>query len=232
MFEDKNMEGRRVDVPVREKRGMTGEERFEKLGKDSAVPEAWKTARYVDPAAPIPDDCQVVVLNAFDVAFHKDVAKVLRESVKPLLAYVEQCRELRKKGNLKQIVIVSTAFVQPPLPFTRCNSPITPFNGAADPWGTYNALLEGKLTWDDLVAHPENNYHSTQNAYIYAKTLTEHLIQDLCKSQDLPQVYIVRPSIIGPTADGERGSPATPGCASVRLMMTPLGRFMPSSGCE
>ena len=224
MSEDKKTEGRRVDLPIRAKRGATGEERFQKIYGDSKQPTKW-----ADPADPIPDDAECVVLNAFDVAFHKDVPKVLRESVAPTLALIEQCRELAKKGNLKKIVVVSTAYVQPPLPFNRCDAPITPFNGAADPWGTYKALLDGKIVWDDLVAHPDVNPHNTQNAYIYSKTLMEHLIASYT---DIPQVYIVRPSVIGPTSDGERGSPATPGCASVRLMLSPLGRFVPSSGCE
>ena len=85
------------------------------------------------------------------------------------------------------------------------------------------------MGWQDLVDCKDNDPHFTTNAYIYAKTLMEHLIATFT---DLPRTYIVRPSVIGPSSCGTRGNPASPGCASARLMGSPVGRFMPSSGCE
>lgn len=224
---DKLAEDKKVLVPVREKRGKSGQERFESIFRGGGNPH--KHTQWIDPAAPIPDETEVVILNAFDVAFHTDIARVLRESVAPTLALLEQCSKLRAKGNLRKVIVISTAYVQPPIPFRRCGGPITPFNGAADPWGTYNKLLNKELAWQDLVSHPENDPHSTTNAYIYAKTLMEHLIATF---HDLPRTYIIRPSVIGPSSCGERGNLASPGCASVRLMISPVGRFVPSSGCE
>jgi|EP01046_Picozoa_sp_COSAG06_P035851 nucleoside-diphosphate-sugar epimerase len=224
---DKLAEDKKVLVPVREKRGKSGQERFESIFRGGGNPH--KHTQWIDPAAPIPDETEVVILNAFDVAFHTDIARVLRESVAPMLALLEQCTQLRAKGNLKKVVIVSTAYVQPPIPFRRCDGPITPFNGAADPWGTYSQILNGEMVWQDLVDDPRSDTHSTTNAYIYAKTLMEHLIATM---NELPRTTIVRPSVIGPSSDGERGNLASPGCASVRLMSTPIGRFVPSSGCE
>ena len=166
-------------------------------------------------------------MNAFDVAFHQDVQRVLRESVAPMLALAEECIALKKKlGKLKRVVVVSTAFVQPPLPYKRCDGPIVPFGGAVDPWPLYYSLLKGEKTMEDLRKDPANNPHNCLNAYIYSKTLCEHL---LATYADLP-IVIVRPSIIGPSSDGKRGSPRTPGCASIDIMLSPLGRFMPSTG--
>ena len=211
----------RVVVPIRNKGGETGPERFEQLfgGREGAV--------WADPAAALPETTEVVIMNAFDVAFHQDVQRVLRESVAPMLALAEECIALKKKlGKLKRVVVVSTAFVQPPLPYKRCDGPIVPFGGAVDPWPLYYSLLKGEKTMEDLRKDPANNPHNCLNAYIYSKTLCEHL---LATYADLP-IVIVRPSIIGPSSDGKRGSPRTPGCASIDIMLSPLGRFMPSTG--
>ena len=215
-------------IPVRDKRGKTGQERFDALFSDGN--SLHKHLKWVAPEDPIPDDTEVVILNAFDVAFHKDIGRVLRESVAPTLALLEQCSKLSlKSGNLRKVIVVSTAYVQPPLPYRRCDGPITPFNGAADPWALYGKLVKGEMNWQDLVDCKDNDPHFTTNAYIYAKTLLEHLIATFT---DLPRTYIVRPSVIGPSSCGTRGNPASPGCASARLMGSPVGRFMPSSGCE
>ena len=217
-----------VLVPVRDKAGKTGQERFDPLFSGGRNPH--QHARWVAPAEPIPDDAEVVILNAFDVAFHKDIARVLRESVAPTLALLEECSKLSlKTGKLRKVILVSTAYVQPPLPFKRCDGPITPFHGAADPWGLYGKLLNGEMGWQDLVDDKDNDSHFTTNAYIYAKTLLEHLVATF---KDLPCTYIVRPSIIGPSRCGKRGNAASPGCASAKLMDSPVGRFVPSTGCE
>ena len=181
--------GMRVVVPIRNKGGATGPERFEQLfgGREGVV--------WADPAAPLPDTTEVVIMNAFDVAFHQDVQRVLRESVAPMLALAEQCVALKKRlGKLQRVVVVSTAFVQPPLPYKRCDGPIVPFAGADDPWPLYHSILAGELTMDDLRKDPRTNPHNTLNAYIFSKTLCEHL---LATYADLP-IAIVRPSIIGP----------------------------------
>lgn len=217
-----------VLVPVRDKAGKTGQERFDTLFSGGRNPH--QHARWVAPKEPIPDDAEVVILNAFDVAFHKDIARVLRESVAPTLALLEECSKLSlKTGKLRKVILVSTAYVQPPLPFKRCDGPITPFHGAADPWGLYGKLLNGEMGWQDLVDDKDNDSHFTTNAYIYAKTLLEHLVATF---KDLPCTYIVRPSIIGTSRCGKRGNAASPGCASAKLMDSPVGRFVPSTGCE
>ena len=217
-----------VLVPVRDKGGKTGQERFDALFTGGRNPH--EHTRWVAPEEPIPDDAEVVILNAFDVAFHKDIARVLRESVAPTLALLEECsRQSLKNGKLRKVIIVSTAYVQPPLPFKRCDGPITPFHGAADPWALYNKLLKGEIGWQDLVDDKDNDSHFTTNAYIYAKTLLEHLVATF---NGLPCTYIVRPSIIGPSRCGTRGNAASPGCASAKLMDSPVGRFVPSTGCE
>ena len=216
--------GMRIVAPIRNKRGATGPERFEQLfgGRENFHNTVW-----ADPAAPLPDTTEVVIMNAFDVAFHQDVQRVLRESVAPMLRLADECVALKKRmGKLQRVVVVSTAFVQPPLPYKRCDGPIVPFGGAADPWPLYHSILKGEKTMDDLRKDPRTNPHTTLNAYIYSKTLCEHL---LATYVDLP-IVIVRPSIIGPSSDGKRGSPRTPGCASIDVMLSPLGRFMPSTG--
>eukprot|EP01052_Picozoa_sp_SAG31_P039486 SAG31_NODE_5486_length_2512_cov_1.878989_3_plen_189_part_00 len=60
-----------------------------------------------------------------------------------------------------------------------------------------------------------------------AKTLTEHLVS---KFDGLPPVVIVRPSIVAVSSDGSRGSRGTPGCVCTRVMLSPVGRFMPATG--
>eukprot|EP01052_Picozoa_sp_SAG31_P039487 SAG31_NODE_5486_length_2512_cov_1.878989_4_plen_235_part_00 len=174
--------GASVVVPIRKKKGQSGPARFAALfGEEESAPTPRRertAAEWADPSDPIPADTEVVVLNAFDVSFHNDVARVLRDSVKPMLELLEQCRKLAAadRPRLRRVVIVSTAFVQPPLPFLRCDAPIEPFGAAADPWAMYESILAGKTSWDDLRADPTNNPHSTQNAYIYVGVHTRMFV--------------------------------------------------------
>lgn len=231
----------KVYMPMRDKRGELGRERFEKRRQEfmtddqTLIRKSLETNElcFIDPAAEIPIDVSHVVLNAFAIAFHDDIQSTLKSSVAPMLELLHQCLDL---ATLRKVLVVSTAYVQPPEPYEKSSAPILPFAGAGDAAAleeTYGALLSGELCMADLTADPRYHPHSTTNSYVFAKTLAEHLITARhirCANEVLP-VSFVRPSILGPSEDGVRGSPrSSPACAISLMTAKGVGRFMPDRG--
>ena len=145
----------RVYLPLRAKKQESAAARFAALfGQhgDSCV--------LLETTAPIPRDTTHLILNAYSISFKGDIADVLRANVAPMLALLDQCKQLPR---LVSALVVSTAFVQPPLPFKLCKTPI-PCAGSDNPFGLYDSLLAGKVTWEDLKADPRNHPHTTQHA--------------------------------------------------------------------
>lgn len=209
---------KKVYVPVRGKKGQTGEERFRALfGSFGAVCE------FVPSEAPIPEDTNVVILNAYSISFQNDVVDTLEQNVLPILGLMDQCKALQ---DLDTVLVVSTAYVQPPLPFRLCKGPI-PCHASADPEGTFQAVLNGSITWDQLQADPRNHPHTSENAYIYSKTLLEHVINHRYK--DVLPLTVFRPSMISISSDGKYGSRFTPPCATGMLAQSQVGRVFPGS---
>jgi len=207
----------KVYLPVRTKKGMSGQERFDSLFgsyKNRALV-------YCDAAAPIPPDTTTVILNAYSISFNNDVSDTLRDNVAPMLHLLDQCVQLPR---IDHVVVVSTAYVQPYLPFKMCKAPI-PCHASDDPERAYEQVLSGELSWEDLKQDTRNHPHTLENAYVYSKTLMEHLVTH--RYQDKLPMTIFRPSIISCSSDGTYGSRFTPPCATGMLAQSKLGRVFP-----
>jgi nucleoside-diphosphate-sugar epimerase len=216
---------KRMYVPVRNKKGESGQDRFNKLYSEE-LRDAGVT--WCDPCEPIPADTQVVMLNAFNISFGLDIQSSLLENVAPMLPLLEQCKGL---PNLEHVMLVSTAYVQPPnkcdcgknCPSVKRTHGLIPFGGAKDPTALYQSLIEGKTKWKDLEEDPLNHPHTTENAYVYSKTLLEHMVMQKY-GKDLP-ITLFRPSIISCSSDGEHGSRFTPPCGLAQVFRSAGGRL-------
>ena len=147
-----------------------------------------------------------VVLTAFDVAWHTNVQHTLVENVQPMVAYLDECARMSTPPN---VVIVSTAYVQPPAPHPQLGEfELVPMGLATDVEKLYSDLLDGTLDWESLHTDAAGcHVHTLTNSYIFAKTLMEHLI--LARYGDIMPITIVRPSNIGPSRDGRHGVEGT-----------------------
>jgi len=206
----------KVYLPVRSKKGQSGQDRFDEL-----FGSCGEACQYVEPGAPIPEDTNVVILNAYSISFQNDVVNTLEENVLPILSLMDQCTKLKQ---LTSVLIVSTAYVQPPLPFKLCKAPI-PCHASEDPEATFQAVLDGSISWEHIKADPRNNPHSSVNAYVYSKTLLEHVVNQRYK-HTLP-ITIFRPSMISVSSCGTHGSCFTPPCATGMLAQAKVGRVFP-----
>eukprot|EP00656_Telonema_subtile_P037444 TRINITY_DN4165_c0_g1_i1.p1 TRINITY_DN4165_c0_g1~~TRINITY_DN4165_c0_g1_i1.p1 ORF type:complete len:297 (-),score=52.80 TRINITY_DN4165_c0_g1_i1:14-904(-) len=92
---------------------------------------------------------------------------------------------------------------------------------------SFQGVLDGSITWDQIKADPRNNAHTSENAYIYSKTLLEHVVNHRYRSV-LP-LTIFRPSMISVSSDGNYGSRFTPPCATGMLAQSKVGRVFPGS---
>ena len=212
-----------VGLPVRPKRvdgvDRTAEERYDDLFAAST-----NTELHTGPGLKGTPD--TVLLNAFDVAWHTNVQQTLTENVQPMLAYLDECAQLPTPPN---VVIVSSAYVQPPAPHPPVPG-LVPMELASDVETWYQALLTGTLDWDSLHTDAAGCHdHTVTNSYIFAKSLMEHLV--LARYGDSMPITIVRPSNIGPSCDGHHGVHGTFGpqlFASV--LQTPYFRFLLAGG--
>ena len=202
----------RIYIPVRDKKGVPGEQRFEgELGKFSLK------CRYVHPDSPVPPDTNLVVLAAYSISFNSNLREMVRESCVPILDIVDQCSSL---PALKRVVFVSTAYVQPPLPIRRYDG-LVPIHGADDPESVFTQLPNESLA--SLAALDGNHPHTCVNSYLYTKTLMEHLIYSRLRGK--VTVTLLRPSMISVSSDGSVGSRYTPPCATAEFCGYPVGRF-------
>ena len=213
----------KIYIPLRDKKGESAASRFKGLYigyGDSVV--------LCDPKDPIPGDTTHIILNAYSISFKGDIAKVLRDNVEPMLGLLDQCSQL---AGLRSVTVVSTAFVQPPLPYKICKAPI-PFCGSDDPGKLYKQLLADQISWQDLKDDQRNDPHTTTNAYICSKTVMEHLVLqrygDSLEERSVALI-IARPSIISSSEDGH-GSAGTPPCVMTKVVDSIACRTVPGKG--
>lgn len=188
----------KVYCPIRTKKGMTGPERLAKL-----LP--YSKCTYVGIQEPIPDDVTNVILNAYSTRFDESLGTKMEHNVEPIFALLDQCK---KHKTVQSAVFVSTAYVQPPLPYRRHAGSRLPLllisdeeKKKASPWKSarqvYDALYAVK---DDEEAveklipdlHP---YYKT-NSYVFSKHLLEHILEE--EYMKHLNICIVRPSMIAP----------------------------------
>lgn len=237
--------------------GITGGDRCETLSKEhgffyshtklcdlsnsqkDALPKI--CVQWLDPtlgADAWPRETNIVLLSAFDTKFERPLRHMLHSSVRPVVDALRTVAEDITKNqskrwpNLDQIVLVSTAFVQPPLPYIRrgVQGERVGAWAPAKSWGneSVDKLYDRIVQLDDLSLDmaqkltpnlPEQTLH---NSYIFCKTLLEALIDSdprlavFSQSPDIT-LSLVRPSIIGASVDGQHYSLKSPGC-SVRFL--------------
>lgn len=188
----------KVYCPIRTKKGMTGPERLAKL-----LP--YEKCTYVGIKDPLPKDVTHVILNAYSTRFDESIGRKLEQNVVPIFAILDQCKQHK---NLQSVVFVSTAYVQPPLPYRRDPSNRLPLllisdeeKKKASPWKSakqvYEKLLEHKDD-DEAVEKliPDLHPYYKSNSYVFSKHLLEHMLEEVyLKDMNL---CIVRPSMIAP----------------------------------
>ena len=182
----------RLHVPIRAQPHASPESRCTRIFGDLG-------GRVQLGGAALPLETEVVVLNAYDCRFSGLLSDALRTNVAPMLRLLALCREL---PALRRVVVVSTAYVNPPLP-QLYTAGLVPIGGVADPVRLYEDALAGSVTLPDLAANPLTDDHFTANPYVCSKRLMEHVV--LALYPDLP-ITFVRPSMIGVSTDGRYGS--------------------------
>ena len=135
----------KIYCPIRPKKDLSGEARFQSMfgGCRKCV--------FVDPEDPLPLDATLLLLNAYSVKFFTPVESIMKESVKPMMDILDQAR--RNKQNIRGIVAVSTAYVQPPLPFKRSPDNQVPFllEDVCTASELYEDFLQSRMTWSDVT---------------------------------------------------------------------------------
>lgn len=87
----------------------------------------------------------------------------------------------------------------------------------------YQGILAGRVKWSELKADSRNHPHTTENTYVFSKTILEHIVKQRY-SDSLPITFF-RPSIISCSSDGLVGSRFTPPCSVGLAMQSPGARF-------
>lgn len=203
--------------------------------------------RWIDPtlgADAWPAEINLVLLSAFDTAFDRPLGIMLNSSVRPIVEVLRSVADDIHKSQaqkrwpaLSQVVLVSTAYVQPPLPFVRRGIDGDRVGAWAPQnlWGkeSVNKLYERLVGIDDLTIEfartllPNLPGQTTYNSYIFCKTLLEAVVDNdprfevFSQKNDLT-FTIVRPSIVGASLDGKYYSAKSPGCAALLLATSQL----------
>ena len=214
----------KVYCPIRDKNGESGTERFSHLFGDKLK------ARYVSDTAPIPEDTTLLILNAYSVKFARPIVEILNDNVKPMLQLLDQCEETGRK--IRGISVVSTAYVQPPLPFRRDPDNRIDFllRHHTTAYELYQDLVNGNTTPDQVMSKIDPNLKDfyTANCYAFSKHIMEHVIHE--KYSHLP-VCVVRPSIVAPSRDGRHGHGVRSGFSLfLDLARHPILRFPRNEG--
>lgn len=186
----------KVYCPVREKKGVSGEERFKTLFQDS------KKAAFIDPSDALPEDVTLVILNAYDVRFFSPVENILKQNVATMRKIIDQCNLDKVRG----ICIVSTAYVQPPEPYKCPDQNRIPFflEKHFSAGKLYNDLTEGRTTWKEVIEKYDRELtrHHKTNCYASSKVIMENAMHEFYPNHP---ICIVRPSIVAPSRDGRHG---------------------------
>lgn len=177
-----------------------GEDRFEK----SVLGELSKCVHQPMNCL-LPLDASHVILNGYDTRFSAPVDTKLKENVEPMLKILQECET--RQDHIKGISIVSTAYVQPPSPFTHPEDGRIPWalNGHISVSDLYEELVNGGFTWKgclDRYGHLLHRHYTVDNPYAFSKHMMEHIISE--RHSNLP-IAFVRPSTIAPSRDGANG---------------------------
>lgn len=220
----------KIYCPIRSKYNLNGRERFDELFGNL------KKATYVnsDEEVELPHDTTHIILNAFSVRFNTPVVDIWKQNVIPMLKILEQCRNRNnsddKTKKIEGVSIVSTAYVQLPLPYER--DPMNriefalrhKFSSASE---VMDGIMSGSLSEETIDSHL-NEDHYKNNNYVFCKHLMEHVIHE--KFSDLP-VCIVRPSIVSPSRDGLHGHGVKNGFSLfMEIAKKPVMRFPRNEG--
>lgn len=209
-------EANKVYVPIRDKYGKTNTERFNEIfpkNDDSKL-----ILKNTNDA--IPDDTNIIILNAFEVKFTGSIREKVIQNIEPMIKLLDAAKSL---PNLKKVIIVSTAYVNPPSP-VKYNEGLVPL-GTFDPIKLYDDILNEKITIEKISLDPKIDSHFTENSYVFSKRLMEHVIS-IKYDNDLPITFI-RPSMISVSSCGTYGN-GTFGallCAKLALYPFPLTTF-------
>jgi hypothetical protein len=168
----------------------------------------------------IPSDTTHVILNGHSTRFDEELIVKLEQSVAPILKLLEECRRLKKA--IQGIAFVSTAYVQPPLPY-RSNEKgriaFLPF-----PLESSNCDMNAKQEYDaalrsDAAVNQDFLPYYRNNSCLFSKHILEHLLTE--QYHDFP-ICVVRPSLICPSLDLQDGYKSNFG---VPLMFLVANRF-------
>lgn len=194
----------KVYCPIRKKAGKAGKERFHQcVGKLSKCV-------YLSLQDHIPSDVTHIILNAYNTSFFDPVDQKLKDSVEPILALLDECEQL--EGQVQGISIVSTAFVQPPLPLQHPDNGRLPwtFDDLFTPSELYKQMVHGNLNWQKFKDEYGDaiGVHYRMNCYAFSKYIMEHVVSE--QHPSLP-VCFVRPSIVAPSGEKNLGFDAKAG---------------------
>jgi len=187
----------KVYCPIRDKKGMTGEDRLK-----ASVGDFPKCA-YLPIAGKVPDDTTHVILNAYNTRFDEDLGDKLRDNVVPIIRIMDELNA--RKKPIQGITFVSTAYVLPPLPFTSPKGGKLPFlldsGTKLTATDVYEEALKSKPC-DLSKMIPDLHPYYKENSYVFSKHILERLLIE--KYPKLP-ICVVRPSMILPGQDLEYG---------------------------
>lgn len=214
----------KVYTQIRDKNGSTGLERFKAEGLDK-----FNKTSFISDTDSLPSDVTLVILCAYEVKFHNPVDKIMSGSVAPILRILDQCEQVK---HLRGICLVSTSYVQNPLPYKRPDGNRIPFALREHTSATalYESLVEGSLSWEQVKEKYNNELsdHHKINCYAFSKHIMEHLVHE--KYPNLP-ICINRPSIVAPSRDGTYGHGVKAGLSLfMELGKSPILRFPRNEG--
>lgn len=188
----------KIYCPIWIKKGMLGADRLAQcLG-------SCNKCIHLEMDDAIPSDTTHVILNAYSTRFDEELSVKLEGSVAPTLKLLEDCYRL--KESIQGITFVSTAYVQPPLPYRSDEKGRIPFllessHSSMTAKQVYDVALRSDTAAIAELLQDLDPYYRN-NSYLFSKHLMEHLLTE--QYHDLP-VCIVRPSLICPSLDLQDG---------------------------
>eukprot|EP00549_Striatella_unipunctata_P008137 CAMPEP_0118706022 /NCGR_PEP_ID=MMETSP0800-20121206/20281_1 /TAXON_ID=210618 ORGANISM="Striatella unipunctata, Strain CCMP2910" /NCGR_SAMPLE_ID=MMETSP0800 /ASSEMBLY_ACC=CAM_ASM_000638 /LENGTH=456 /DNA_ID=CAMNT_0006608419 /DNA_START=208 /DNA_END=1578 /DNA_ORIENTATION=- len=157
----------KIYCPVRAKGGATALERFHKspLAK-------YKKCHFAQQGQDLPHDTTHVILNAYNTRFVEDLGKKLEENVVPMLSILDTCD--KRKDKIQGITVVSTAYMQPPLPFAFPEKGRVPFivgekgyTKASEVFDKVMTIYEGRKAKQDNLS--ESDTKTNKNLKLFNK---------------------------------------------------------------
>lgn len=214
----------KVYTQIRDKHGSSGQERFKAEGLDK-----FEKTVFMSDTDSLPADVTLVILCAYEVKFHNPVDEILKGSVAPILRILDQCEHAQ---HLRGVCLVSTSYVQNPLPYKRLEGNRIPFVLRAHTSATalYESLVGGSQSWEQVKEKysSELSDHHKINCYAFSKHILEHLVHE--KYPNLP-ICVNRPSIVAPSRDGSYGHGVKAGLSLfMELGKSPILRFPRNEG--